>query len=169
MDSIIESLVSWLSATAFSGFLDRVHWIIPLLQTVHLVCVSVVMSSVLFMGLHILGIFATQESVTSMRHRFLPWTWSALATLLLTGVILVIAEPGRELNNPTFRLKMILIAVSVLILGLGHRPFRAHDSDAITHRQRPVLERIIVAVSLLLWIGILIAGRMIAYDAAAQS
>jgi len=84
MESVIESLVSALSATALSGFLARVHWIIPLLQSVHLVCVSVVMASVLFMELHILGIFATQESVATMRQRFLPWIWSAMATFAVS-------------------------------------------------------------------------------------
>jgi high-affinity K+ transport system ATPase subunit B len=68
-----------------------------------------------------------------------------------------VAEPGRTITNPVFYAKMVMLAVVVVItLWLS----------AVARRQfeRPSgIHMVMAAVSMVLWIGIIFAGRFIAY------
>src|SRR5579884_3060591 len=102
----LRSFSDWLAATPVSLFIQTTDWIIPTVQTVHILCIAVVISAALMVHLHTLGLAMRSQASVVLTRRFLPWTWGALLLLLLTGAILVVAEPGRSLPNPVFQLKM---------------------------------------------------------------
>jgi hypothetical protein len=86
-----------------------------------------------------------------------------LIVLLLSGSTLIVGEPGRSLQNPAFIAKMsMLVAVILLTLsfqsGLKRDPRYWESSPG-----RRAGGRLIAAVSLVLWVGIVFAGRWIAY------
>ncbi len=157
---MIQSFCDWLSSTALSLTIQTVRWIIPAVQTVHILCVSIVMSSMAMLDLRLLGVAGTNQAVSRMVSRFVPWVWGALPVLLTTGIILIIGEPSRELLNPYFRAKMAMLAtVTVMTLFVQ----RKNAKDAGYWEARRAAAALIGLASLLLWVGILSAGRWIAY------
>jgi len=78
----------------------------------------------------------------------------------VTGAILITGEPERELLNPVFRAKMAMLATVIVITLIVQRLSRKNDTYWET---RKVAARLAGFVSLLLWIGIVSAGRWIAY------
>jgi hypothetical protein len=84
---MIESLVNWLTATALSGALKDVMWAIPAIQTVHILCIAILMSSMAMLDLRLLQIIHHPHSIGRMAKRFLPWVWGALCVLLATGTL----------------------------------------------------------------------------------
>lgn len=92
------ALAQWLSETPMSLRLRDVLWLIPLVQTIHILAIAVVVSSVLMIDLRFLRITRSQ-SIAATAHRFVPWLWSGLAVLAVSGVTLIIAEPKRALAN----------------------------------------------------------------------
>ena len=154
---------TWLAATPVSQTIQGVGWVIPAVQTVHILCVAAVMVSVLLIDLRLLGVAARDMTIDATLTRFLPGLWWPLPILLATGSTLIVAEPERALENPVFVLKMILLlGGSLLTLAcrwlLRNRPgFWDHTAK---HR---VLARIFAVASLLTWVGIVFAGRWIAY------
>src|SRR5579872_2011636 len=136
-------------------------WVIPTVQTVHIVSIAVVMASMAMLDLRLVGIFGRGQSVDMVAHRFLPWVWSAVLVLLATGSILIVGEPGRELLNAMFWLKMSMLAC-VLVITATFQYLLRSQGGAFWDRRRAVAA-IVGIVSLLLWIGIIAAGRWIAY------
>jgi hypothetical protein len=154
--SMVE-LIDWLSATALSQAIQTTSWAIPAIQVVHIVCLATLFALALNLALRIAGRGLAAESLASLAGRFVPGIWICLVVLLLSGALLIIAEPFRTITNQIFYLKMGLLVVAVaLTLWLA----------AVARRQpekRSVMHVAVAALSMLVWAGIIIAGRYIAY------
>jgi len=92
--------------------------------------------------------------------RFRPVIWWMLPLLLATGTVLIIGEPTRELGNWIFQLKMLLLVSVVALLLVFQRPLARDPQYWDAHRRGA---RLLAIVSLILWCGIIFAGRWIAY------
>src|SRR5687767_11101336 len=121
---MIQKFCDWLSTTPLSLAIQTNFWVIPTVQTVHILAIAVVVACMAMLDLRLLGIAGTRQSVATMANRFLPWTWIALLVLLASGLILIIGEPGRELLSPVFQIKMALLAAVVAVTGLIQRSIR---------------------------------------------
>ena len=105
----------WLAATSLSHTIQTVTWIIPTLQTIHILCVAIAFSSAVLVDLRIFRVFERNEPLREVTRRFLPPIWPVLLILLVTGSLLIIGEPRRSLVNTTFYLKMALLLVAILL------------------------------------------------------
>jgi hypothetical protein len=153
----LHAFSEWLSSTAFSQAIQVTSWAIPGIQTVHIVSLAALFSAALMFSLRIAGHGLVSEPLHSVAARFSRAIWILLLILLTTGALLIIAEPGRTITNPVFYAKMTMLAIVALItLWLSsvarrqiEKPSRAHVAAAV--------------IGMLLWIGIIVAGRFIAY------
>lgn len=157
---LLPEFSNWLSQTHASEVVSTVTWIIPTTQIIHIVCVTIVLVPMLMLDLRMMGVMGTRQSISAVADRFIPPVWIALIILFLTGVVLTIGEPGRELLSNAFRLKMILVAIVAVITFFVQRRIK---SDATFWESRPGLAKLVALVSMMLWLAILTAGRMIAY------
>jgi hypothetical protein len=159
----LDAFCTWLAATPVSQAIQTAEWIVPAVQTVHILAVAAVITSVLMIDLRLLGIGAREGTIASTAKRFLPFIWFALPVLLATGVTLIIAEPSRALKNPVFLAKMTLLIAAVAITVACQIPLQRDAAywDQSAGRRRAA--QLIAFASLPLWIAIIFAGRWIAY------
>lgn len=144
--------------------LGNVPGLPPIVQTVHILGIAVVMASVVMIDLRFLGIAVKTQSPSEMIGRLMPWMWVALASNLLTGMVFVVARPLRYYFNPIFSIKLSLLAPAVgLALVLHRLSLREADYWERSPR-RLVWARVIAVMSLILWTGVILAGRWIAYS-----
>src|SRR6516225_9722950 len=99
MTAVLSALSKWLAATSLSHTIQTVGWIIPTLQTIHILSVAVVFSSAVLMDLRIFRLFERDEPLRDVARRFLPPIWTVIVILLVTGSLLIIGEPRRSLLN----------------------------------------------------------------------
>jgi uncharacterized protein DUF6644 len=159
----VQEFSDWLAATPLSMQIKTVDWIIPTVQTIHILSISIVMSSVAMVYLRVLGLLSRAQPLAAVAYRFVPWIWWTLLVLLVSGTTLIIAEPGRSLGNPAFILKMSMLA-TVLVLTLFFQRGLRHDARFWESSSgRRIGARLIAAASLVFWVGIVFAGRWIAY------
>lgn len=160
---MISEFCDWLAATPLSQEFQDASWFVPLVQTVHIMSIAVVMTSVGMIDFKLLGIGGRTQSLDGMVSSLMPWIWTALVILLITGTLLTITEPSRELMNAAFRIKMVMVVCAASMLLIVQRPLRrdAHYWETSTHRRRAA--RAIGAACLLLIVSIVVAGRWIAY------
>jgi uncharacterized membrane protein SirB2 len=161
--SSVAAFCDWLAATPLSLLIQSVEWIIPAVQSLHILAIAVVMASVVVVDLRLLGVAGGRQTISSMTRRYFPWVWVALAVLLLTGLTLVVGEPHRELLSPVFVAKMALLAVTIVLtaafqLSVQQRR-EAWDASSTTRAGA----RLVAVASLVLWVAIVACGRWIAY------
>ena len=163
MEALLITFSKWLGSTGLNHTIQSVTWIIPTLQTIHILCVAIVFSSAVLVDLRIFRLFERDEPLRGIMRRFLPPIWPVLLVLLLTGSLLIIGEPRRSLVNTTFYIKMSLLLIAILLTALLQRTVQS-SPDFFEHRQ--AAGRTLATASILIWSGILFAGRWIAYTQA---
>ena len=157
---------TWLAATPLSHAVQTTKWVIPSLQTVHILCVAAVYSSAIVVDLRIWRLLEREEPLPEVVRRFLPTIWPLLLILLMTGGLLIVGEPRRSLLNSTFLLKMALLAVAAVITAGLQRSILSSPNSWNMDPGRRIVGRFAAAVSILVWCGVLFAGRWIAYTQA---
>jgi len=157
---MLEELCDWISGTRLSLIIQNVSWIIPAVQSLHILSVAVVMSSMAMLDLRLMNLAGRRQPVSIMAGRLLPWMWSALGVLTVTGAVLIIGEPSRDLPNPVFQAKMAMLGVVVALTFVVQRQIRKEETFWETRR---IAARVAAGASLLLWVAIVTAGRWSAY------
>ncbi|MFT3906857.1 MAG: hypothetical protein QM718_11175 [Steroidobacteraceae bacterium] len=160
---MLQTLSAWLAATPASIFISGHLWMTPAIQSVHILGIACLMGSALMINLRLLGWAARDQSLRAVEQRYAVWLWSAAAVLLVTGSLLVIGEPARELLNFLFLTKMLLVSIVLLLTWFMQRRL-SHRADAWEANERSRLgARLLGGGSLFLWVAIISAGRWIAY------
>jgi hypothetical protein len=153
----MNDVVDWLTATPLSQVIQTTSWAIPGIQVVHIVCLATLFALALSFSLRIAGRGFAAESLASLAGRFVPAMWICLVLLLISGALLILAEPFRTITNPVFYLKMTLLVVAIVITvwlaSVARRPV-----------EKPTAVHVAAAtLGMLVWTGVIIAGRYIAY------
>lgn len=163
MNQSVLAFSEWLSATPLSMQVQTIDWIIPTVQTVHILSIALVTSSAAMVDLHVLGVLSRSQPLAAVTRRFLPWIWWTLLVLLLSGATLIIGEPGRSLGNPAFILKMSMLAAVLIVTLIFQKGITQDERYWESSTCRRISGRVLAASSLVLWVGIVFAGRWIAY------
>jgi len=156
---MLKQFCDWLVSTPASEAIQNTFWMIPLIQSVHIVSIAITVSAVTLLHFRLLGLTGRDQSVPETARRYLPWIWTAVAILACSGLLLIVAEPPRELENPMFWTKMTLLLCALIFTALFQVMLKR---DGFWERNR-ALSALIGIVSLLLWTGVVVAGRWIAY------
>jgi len=159
----LAAFCTWLEQTPVSQTIQATSWVVPAVQSVHILAIAVVASSALMIDLRLVRLVGTDQTIDDVLGRFLPFLWWALLALLATGTIMIIGEPARSLLNPAFQLKMMLLASALIVtwlLQFLQRRFAAGGDLASEYQRTAVM---VAVASMLLWMGIIFAGRWIAY------
>ena len=151
-----------LTATPISHVIGRTFWVVPVVQSVHILAIAVVMASIALLDLRLAGLLGREQSMRDLTQRFYPWIWGALCVLLATGLIMIMSEPGRELLNWVFWTKMGLITAAILFTAPVQR-LLADCRYRDLPRARRVTIRTCAFASLALWVLVVTCGRWIAY------
>ena len=158
----MHGFIAWLADSRASAAIQDATWAIPALQTIHILAVSVLMAAVALLNLRLLGVICGGEAMDRFTHRYVPWVLGALVVLLLTGSVLIVGEPNRDLANRTFWTKMSLLLTVVVITVAAEAPVWRKADFWNAAPLRPVA-RSMAVVSLACWVGIVLCGRWIAY------
>jgi hypothetical protein len=156
-------LIEWLSQTPLSLTIQTHAWVVPTIQSIHIVAIGIVVASVFMIDLRVLGWAGRDQTLVETVDRFGPWLSWALGVLLVTGALMVIGEPARELLSFSFWLKMCLVAIGTLVAWAFQIALRRNE-----HRWESLVKRrttkSLAILTLLIWVGIIVLGRLIAYD-----
>ena len=159
----MATVSTWLTKTTVSHMIGTTFWVVPVVQSIHILAIAVVMASIAMLDLRLAGILGREQSVRDMTQRFYPWIWGALVVLLATGLIMIMSEPARELLNWVFWTKMALITASILFTAPVQRLLEDRRYRDLPRAKRLTI-RLCAFISLALWVAVVVCGRWIAYS-----
>lgn len=153
----------WLSGTDFSLWLQTHFWVIPTGQSIHILSIAALFGSAVMMDLRIFGLAGGSRTMAQISRRYVPWIWWAFLVLLISGTILTIAEPIRELINPIFWIKMALLPLAVVLNLWFQAAVRKRTATWDSNQSGHTAIRLGAIVLIILWCAIMFCGRWIAY------
>src|SRR5262249_43749793 len=87
--------------------------------------------------------------------------WLGFAINAASGALLLIAYPTKALTNPVFYIKLALIGFAVwVMMNLQNRVFA---DSSLSEAAMIARGRTLAKWSLVLWIGVITSGRLLAY------
>ena len=160
----MNQFAEWLSKTSPSHSF-RVHesWLIPGVQSIHIIGIAVIIGAVFMIVLRILGWAGTDQTLRQTTDRFGPWLIWALCLQLVTGIVMIVAEPVRELVNFSFWTKMVFVAVATVLSVIFLFTLPNHEQQWETLVNRRSIKSLAI-LTLLIFLCIIVLGRLIAYD-----
>jgi hypothetical protein len=136
----------------------------PLVESVHVLSLCVFLGLVGMMDLRLAGIGNSDMPVSHLQRQLFPWQMVGLVLMVGSGVLLFYAEPLRFYGNVFFRAKFVMMGLAVINAAVFH--FGSYKNVAAWDFERvpPRAVRFAGVCSLVLWVGIVFAGRLIAYN-----
>lgn len=162
MPSLLH-LCEWIYGTPLSVAMRKSVWVFPIIESIHVLGITVLVGTIAVFDLRLLGIIMKREPVSGIARQVLPWTWAGFALMFVTGLLLSIAEAATNYYNLAFRIKLVLLVLVGLNPLIFHLSVFRDVSRWETLPVPPFRARAAAVCSLLLWSGIIVAGRMIAY------
>ena len=156
--------VIWLSETEWSIALHESLYLYPWIESTHVLSICLFFGTLLFVDLRLSGVVFNNISISEMNRKVLPLTLFGFLIMTVTGFLLFYAIPVRSYQNIFFRIKMLLIVFAGINAFLFHRRM---SKEAITwdiNSSIPNSMKNRAITSLVLWVTVVITGRMIAYN-----
>ena len=156
----MDALLAALGDTGVASFLRGSRYAYPLVNAAHILGIALLVGSGAALDARVLG-FARVVSLDHAARLLLPFTIGGLVLAVVAGAALFIVKPAEYAANPVFLAKLALI-----VLALANAAWLRSRTDwAVARgggRVAPGV-RAGAALSLLLWVTVLVAGRMIAF------
>ena len=155
----MEPFFVWLEATSLSTWLRESPslWAFPFVLILHTVGLAFFVGTNVAWDVRVLG-FSLGIPLEALRRYFLVM-WAGFWINAFSGVLLLIAYPTKALTNPLFYAKLALIAFGIVLAFRIRREVNGLAACA----DAPPTARMLAAVSLVCWIAVIFAGRLLAY------
>ncbi len=149
------------SARGLIGGLTETKYGWPVCETLHFFGLSMLLGTIGMFDLRVLGL-AKRIPMASL-HRLVPWGVAGFVLNAMTGFVFLVTYPNLYVYQVPFQLKMLFIALAGINV-LAFKLFVPRKLDALgSGDDAPLAAKIMCGASLFLWIGVLVAGRYLAF------
>ena len=136
-------------------------WAFPALEAIHIAGIAVMLGNLVLFELRLFGAGAALP-IRALARLALPLVVAGFVAVVASGLLMFASQAGELLTNPAFRLKMLLL------LAAGGNALWFHARGTLSRAAAPgrapdPIGRLLGALSLALWLGVLACGRAIAY------
>jgi hypothetical protein len=157
------SALQWVENTNLSTAMREGALLYPIIGGFHLLAIALFGGMLVITDLRLLGWAMQRRTVSDILDRFRVWKRAGFALVVLSGLLLAWAEPLKLYRSASFWVKMALL-VSVGAHALAFCRGVYENAKALDAGLTPRARRAAV-LSLALWAGLIVAGRLIAFDA----
>lgn len=149
-----------LQESALGHAMRSSHALYPAVEILHIIGFVVLVGSILALDVRVLG-FGRAIALPPMAQLLLPLSRAGFLLAISMGFLLFSADASHVVKNPAFQAKLLLIAAALINVVIAHAgPWRHIES---WRDEAPSAARALALISLVLWLGAICAGRLIAY------
>lgn len=157
----MEAFAQSIEGGAIYTLVTSTYWLWPLMEIIHFIGLSLLLGAMLVIDLRLAGFFRQINLMAT--HKLIPWAFVGFGMNLVTGVLFFFGDPMRYAVNIGFQMKMILIVIAGLNALWFYWKINPVMRDWEPHAETPLQAKTIAFVSLGVWTGVLLLGRLIPY------
>lgn len=153
----------WMEKSPLGAGVRNSVWIFPVVESIHILGIVLLAFSASLLDLRLLGVgLLRRRPLAEVSRQLLPWAWSAILLMLITGLLLFASEAASKCyESKAFYLKMLLLTLAILNAAVSYTAVRRHVDRWNSHP--PSRAKIMAVISLVAWAAVVFAGRAIAY------
>jgi hypothetical protein len=158
-----NTFLNWLGNSAWAISLKQSALLFPLVEGSHILSLSLSVGMIMMMDFRLLRLSFRNQPAALIYQQLLPWATAGFCIAFFTGALLFSTDPLHAYGNGFFRVKMLLLAlagINALVFHFRYYPKMPQWDLAVT----PLGARVVAALSLLFWLGVIVCGRTMAYE-----
>jgi len=159
----LVTFFQWLNETPFSVALRENDWPFPIIETFHILGLGISVGVIIWVDLRLVGLTMRSQPVSQVVSQLEPWAIRGFVVMFLSGSLLFLAEPMKCYSTIAFRFKAVMLVLTSLNVWYFHAKVYPHVAEWDEARVMPWRAKMVGYVSMILWFGIIIAGRWPAY------
>ena len=157
-----EGALHAVEAVGVARLMRESLWLYPAVEIAHITGLAVLVGSIAMFDVRLLGV-GREVSVRALSRFLLPWTAGSLLLIVPSGLMMFSAHAADFIDNPAFKTMLLLLFCA----GINAALFRTRAYLGVaawdTGMVPPPVARAQALLSLLLWVGVITCGRLIAY------
>ena len=161
---LLVSFFEWLENTPGSIGIRESILFYPLVETSHVLTLCLFLGMIALWDLRLLGLAFRSVPVSEVGGRLLPWGLAGFVMMVISGGLLFYSGPVRASGNIFFQVKMVMLALAGVNALVFHKTTYRRVADWGSDIRTPREARVAGALSLVLWSGVVVCGRMQAYN-----
>ena len=154
----------WLEQTPPAIAIAESIWLFPLIEGSHILALPLSVGMIVIFDLHLLGLTLAGVHASRIMSEMIRWSRVGFAVMFLTGGLLFMTHAGKAYGNAFFRAKLIFL----VLLGINAMVYQAVFYPKMPQwaagGRPPLGARVCAALSLVVWIGVIVCGRTMAYQ-----
>ena len=154
-------LVEQLSSVQLVSTFMHSKWGWPICETLHFIGLSMLVGAIGTFDLRLLGL-ARRIPIGAL-HRLIPWGVAGYVLNVMTGLMFLVTDPSEYIFNSAFHFKMLFMGVAGLNILMFYTLVFRRVVALAPGQDVPRLGRVVGAVSLVMWIGVIVSGRMLTF------
>jgi hypothetical protein len=152
-----------LSETGFSMWLRGSTWPEPIVETIHVLTLTIFLGFTVLLDLRLLGIAMRQRRASEVLGQLNPCVMGSFAVMIVTGTLLFMGDPVAFYSTIFFKLKMLMLALALVNVMVFNWTAGRKITEWDKNPDTPGGVKAAAIISLVLWVAIIAAGRAIAY------
>ena len=157
----IAAWLQWLQNSSWAVGVRQSLWLYPAIEIIHITGIVLVAGGAIFFDLRLLGM-SKKIPVADMARHLLAWSKRGLILAVPSGILLFITNAETLGYDPTFHIKLILLALAGINAWVFHAfVFRAKEQ--YNHSSWSGSGKASAVCSIILWIAVIACGRLLAY------
>ena len=163
-------ITPWLKSLEDSGVATTIRnssYLFPSLEAVHVIALSLMLGTITVVDLRLLGVASKGRSAARVSTEVLKWTWAGFALVALSGFTMFTTNARVYAHNTAFLIKLGLLVAAGINMAIFH--LTAERSIGRWDRQAaPPIGKAAAVLSLILWVGVVFAGRVVGFTTTGQ-
>jgi hypothetical protein len=156
---VTGDILKWLYDLPTGALMRDVAFMFPMMETLHFLGLSALVGSIAIVDLRVLGVGRAMPFGPMLR--LIPVAIAGLVINIVSGFFMFTTDPYIYWPNPAFRIKMALVAIAAVnalwFLFAEQRKIEVLGIDERTDTSA----RLVALVSIILWILIILLGRLL--------
>jgi hypothetical protein len=160
----MPGVLEWLESTRLAILIQESQYGFPFVVAVHILGLTLSVGTLLWVDLRMLGVALRGLRVSEVYRGLAPWFSAGFALMFVSGAALFTAFATSAFANLYFRLKLVALLLAGVNALVFHVVVAAKTSANWDDAARPPAGvRIAGLTSIVLWAGVIVAGRTMSY------
>lgn len=157
------NFLQWLHDTQFSTIMRESIWAEPIVETVHVLTLTLFLGFAVLLDLRLLGVCLRRRKVSEVLGQLNPFLFVGFAIMVVSGLLLFSGDPPAFWGTFFFKIKMVFLVFAGLNVLIFNATIGRKVAEWDLAPKTPRAAKVAAVISIVLWVAIVAAGRAIAY------
>jgi hypothetical protein len=160
----IPDLCRWLQETPWGTGIRESTLLFPVIEGAHAIGIAFSVGVLLILDLRLAGLLMRREPVSQISSQLMPWSLAGFLVMFITGVLLFWSQALKAYGSIFFRIKILLLLLAAINALVFELTLRRSIVTWDTAENPPFRARLAGLLGIVLWAGVIAAGRTMAYN-----